>query len=89
MRPVFWTCLLGLFFAGGCSLWQKPPPLPVAHSVALDQLVVNSDFRLSPKNRLLVELDELRDHVAGTLDLPTSDQEFSSDAITLGLQFEF
>lgn len=73
MRPGYWTGLLGLLFLCGCSLWRQPAALPVANSVVLDQLVVNSNFRLPPRHRLLVELNSLRDHIADTLALPTSE----------------
>jgi hypothetical protein len=57
----------------GCSHW-RPPALPVAESVALDQLVVYSDFDVPKKHHLLVELNALREHVTAELQLPASDE---------------
>jgi hypothetical protein len=46
----------------------------VADSVALDQLVVYSDFDVPNKHRLLVELSALRADVTAELQLPTSEE---------------
>ncbi|NIP68670.1 MAG: DUF1570 domain-containing protein [Planctomycetales bacterium] len=64
--------LLFLAFAG-CSHW-RPPALPVADSITLDQLVVYSDFEVPQKHRLLDELNGLRAVVAAELQLPASDE---------------
>lgn len=56
----------------GCTHWQKPPPLPVASSVTLEQLVVYSDFELPRDHRLLRQVDALRREISAELRLPMS-----------------
>ncbi len=60
---------------GGCRWFTVPPHLPVASSVALDELIVYSDFELPENHRLLRDLELLRADVTGQLSMPVSDEQ--------------
>jgi hypothetical protein len=64
---------MGLCAVSACSPWRTPT-LPVASSVELEQVVIYSDFELSPQHRLLTELEDLRDRVASRLSLVPSEK---------------
>jgi hypothetical protein len=70
------ACLvtLGLMFlVPGCLFLNHNSAkvsLPAKHKVRSDQLLVLSDFRISPDHELIDNLKELRQHVYQNLDLP-------------------
>src|SRR5690606_33188817 len=85
MRP-FRVCMIllaGLVLAcapiSGCgfSRWRVPaakPGLPSNHTVALDQLVIVSNFELPTQHRLLQEINAQRVDLSNELNLPVSDE---------------
>ncbi|MEK6234949.1 MAG: basic secretory family protein [Planctomycetales bacterium] len=65
---------LPLILAVGCSGLQRSPELPIRHAVERGQLVFYSDFHLDSNNRLLAELDGLREELSARLALPMTDE---------------
>ena len=60
-----------LLLCGGCHhISQRPVALPHRHKIRSEQLLVLSDFKLPSDHRLIVDLNELRQHVANSLELP-------------------
>lgn len=69
----WWARAALLLFCLAPSSCQSPQPqiaLPERHSVRSNQLLVLSDFKLPKDHRLIRDLEELRDDVAQTLELP-------------------
>jgi hypothetical protein len=67
----FAFALAALFFStSSCQTPPQPVALPTRHSIRSDQLLVQSDFQLPRDHPLIRDLEQLRDDVAGTLDLP-------------------
>ncbi len=58
----------------GCASVRAVPALPEELSVARDQLVIYSDFKLATRHRLVEELLALRGDIAEQLDVPVSDE---------------
>ena len=58
----------------GCNVTPNATVLPTDKTVVRDQLVINSDFTLPKKHRLLQELTLRRSDIAARLQLPTSDE---------------
>jgi hypothetical protein len=61
----------------GCVTFDaklSSPALPTRYDVALDQLVVHSNFELPSQHRLLQELDAQRTDLSNRLALPVSDE---------------
>src|SRR3990172_8593633 len=52
----------------------QPAPLPVAHHLRVEQLVLHSDFELPRDHRLVRELTAERDDLSRPLGLPSSDE---------------
>lgn len=68
LRVLVAVCLLsGCLFSGKKETAQN---LPSQHLVRSDQLLVYSDFRISPDHELISDLKNLRHQVYETLDLP-------------------
>ena len=63
----------------GCAAWQlNAPPradVPDRQTVALDQLIIHSNFDLPAQHRLLQDLNAERADVASHLNLPLSDEK--------------
>ena len=75
MHGARWLLLLGLAGFAGCQIWRTTaPPHPVAtgQSLALDQLVISSDFSLPLDHRLLEEIRLLRNDVSETFKMSPS-----------------
>ncbi len=73
-----WWGIVCLFVATliGCATPTSPlSALPAKHSVRAEQLLVQSDFKLSRQDPLIVDLEELRENVGETLDVPMQDRE--------------
>lgn len=66
--------VLLLLLVGGCRGLPQPAAAPVAHEVAIGQLVFHSDFELPEDHRLVRELTAERDDLSHTLGLPASDE---------------
>ena len=73
-----WTqrlILTGIVLVCGCAgPLHTRPTLPDGHSLTREQLVVHSDFRLTPQHRLLEELTARRFDLSRWLALPLSDE---------------
>lgn len=68
-RPWMWAVLAAL--AVGCQAATKTVVAPPGrHSVRSGDLLVLSDFRLSPEHPLIRDLEALREHVSRSLELP-------------------
>lgn len=68
LRFVLAACFLsGCLFSGRKEIVQG---LPSQHTVRSDQLLVYSDFRISPDHELISDLKNLRHQVYDTLELP-------------------
>jgi hypothetical protein len=60
-----------VFSISSCQTAPQPQvALPTRHSVRSNQLLVQSDFQLPRDHPLIRDLEQLRDDVAGALDLP-------------------
>lgn len=73
MRAWGFALIVGCLVASGCSVLhrsQKLVSLPSKHSVRSDQLLVQSDFRISPDHELIQNLKQLRRQVYDHLELP-------------------
>ncbi|MEO8498866.1 MAG: DUF1570 domain-containing protein, partial [Planctomycetota bacterium] len=66
--------LLLITFTAGCASVRAVPTLPEELSVARDQLIVYSDFKLASRHRLVEELVALRGDISEQLDVPVSDE---------------
>lgn len=70
-------CVTAVIAVGllGCTI-TKPQltALPAKYSVKAEQLLVLSDFKLSPQDELIQELEALRESVAETLEVPMQDR---------------
>jgi hypothetical protein len=58
----------------GCRGLPQPAPAPSAHQLQAGQLLITSDFALSPDHRLVRDLTAEREDVCRTLGLPISDE---------------
>ena len=58
----------------GCAAVRTAPTLPEDLTVARDQLVIYSDFKLAKRHRLVEELVALRGDISNQLDVPVSDE---------------
>ncbi len=73
-------CLAGLasgilLLSTGCALpWTTRLILPARYNVAREQLVIHSDFAISPNHRLLEDLTARRHDLQEQLGLPSSDE---------------
>jgi hypothetical protein len=66
---------VGLLLLAGCLTSPVPPAgLPARHAVKSDQLLVLSDFKLSPNDALILELQEMRRQVYEELLIPRQDR---------------
>ena len=68
------ACFVLLFLTSGCNVTPNASVLPADKTIVCDQLVINSDFTLPKKHRLLAELTLRRSDIAARLQLPTSDE---------------
>jgi hypothetical protein len=63
----------------GCATWHTQklagPELPTRFTVALDQLIIHSNFELPSQHRLLQELNAERVDISNELSLPVSDEK--------------
>ena len=66
-RCLAWV-LLGLF--AGCKSTAIDANLPRAHQIVQNQLIIKSDFHLSPRNRLIRELEREGEEIQKLLALP-------------------
>ncbi len=69
MRVGWVGCALSSALLAGCQLWHSaapPHPSPGSNTVALEQLVITSDFSLPLDHRLLEEIKLLRGDVSQT-----------------------
>lgn len=76
-----WSCVLRLLVAAaglplllGCAAVRTVPALPEESQLARDQLIINSDFKLPKRHRLVEEVAALRGDVSRLLDIPVSDE---------------
>ncbi|MBD3673472.1 MAG: hypothetical protein HUJ26_08090 [Planctomycetaceae bacterium] len=73
MRRMLIALILFAIVIPGCSLLNRQEglvSLPSKHTVRSDQLLVLSDFRISPNHELIQDLKQLRQQVYQHLDLP-------------------
>ncbi len=66
--------VLLLTLVSGCASLRPTPQLPVANSVALDQLVIYGDFELPEEHRILRQLNQMRGQIAGQLGLQVTQE---------------
>jgi hypothetical protein len=92
-RGLSYLCFaaLGLCaLAGGCAMWRTSAPqaaLPDRYSMALDQLVIHSNFELPSQHRLLQEINAERVDISNRLSLPVSDEKIHVFLFKDGDQF--
>jgi hypothetical protein len=63
-----------LLAIGGCRSVPRQAVLPSKHRLQADQLLVNSDFELSPDHRLVRDLTAERNDICQTLGLPPGNE---------------
>lgn len=75
--PATWLaiCLVVGLLAGCTTPARELSALPAKHSVKAEQLLVLSDFQLSPQDPLIAELEQLRESVVETLELPRQERK--------------
>ncbi|HEY2883384.1 MAG TPA: DUF1570 domain-containing protein [Pirellulales bacterium] len=78
--------------ATGCSMWMHvgpapKPTLPTRFNVALDQLVIHSNFEIPSQHRLLQEINGERADLSNKLNLPMSDEKIYVYLFKDGEQF--
>lgn len=85
-RHAWWAAGLAVAICFGCATTSPQlSSLPAKHSVKAEQLLVLSDFKLSPQDDLILELEALRENVGQTLEVPMKDRRvvvylFSNEA---------
>ena len=57
----------------GCRTFHTVPSLPIRHSIVREQLVIYSDFPITPRHRLFNELAAQREAAYELLELPSSE----------------
>ncbi len=73
-RRIVGVFLVAVIFSG-CRVAQTPPMgLPSKYTLENDNLVIQSDIKLSRNHELLKDLDRLHDEILATLDLPVQKQ---------------
>lgn len=73
LRGLYVVAMVVIFLLPGCLFLNRNSAqvsLPAKHKVRSDQLLVLSDFRISPDHALIDNLKELRQHVYENLELP-------------------
>jgi hypothetical protein len=60
--------------SAGCKVAQPALGLPAKYTVENEHLVVQSDIKLSRNHELMMDLDNLREQILSTLDLPVQKQ---------------
>lgn len=70
------VCAAFCLSLAGCGLVQRQPQtgLPARHKFTANQLVVQSDIRLPKNHKLIGDLEDLREDLARTLELPLQKQ---------------
>ena len=74
MRLLFISTAAVLLAIGGCRSMPRQAVLPSKYQLQADQLLVNSDFVLSPDHRLMRDLTSERNDICQTLGLPPGNE---------------
>jgi hypothetical protein len=74
VRFIFFQVIVALLIIGGCRSIPRQAVLPSKYQLQADQLLVNSDFVLSPDHRLMRELTAERNDICQTLGLPPGNE---------------
>jgi uncharacterized protein DUF1570 len=74
VRLLFLSTAAVLLAIGGCRSMPRQAVLPSKYQLQADQLLVNSDFVLSPDHRLMRDLTSERNDICQTLGLPPGNE---------------